>query len=419
MAESLKLLGRVRSRVCILPLICDTNQGNDHSMVRWVRGPDGTFRHDFSIFEAYLDLILKHQGAPTIVCLFVWDTYLDGGRGGAEQWAADAVKAGREGHEGRGPLVSLLDPATGKVEKHALPPYREPKSEPLWRPVFDGIRERLRKRGLTKAAMVGISTDNMPSKEVVEFFRKLCPGMPWVNHSHPYRTKIRTRPVGYASAVWSGGYFANREKFERLYGWRRAEWAVHFPRSTGDSFPQTHWRFMGEMNITGKQRGFARLGADFFGVFPARRGRRSNTLSARFPKTSWRNLDIRTCLLAPGAKGPVATARFEMIREGLQACEARITLEQALADESLRAKLGDALAARCRRVLDERLLAMLRGVSSLRGRSVWTQHAYASTGWWQAPAVVGSHWFIASNWQDRLEALYSAAGEVQRKLKAQ
>ena len=415
-AESLELLGQVGSKVCTLLLICDTNQGNDESMVRWIKQADGSYKHDFSILEKYLGLVLAHQGKPEVVCLYVWDTYLEGGRGGPEQWAGQAVKDGRKAHDGNGPIVSLLDPATGKVAKHALPKYADPASEALWRPVMDGVRKRLAAAGLTEAAMIGISTDNIPGEGVVDFFKKVCPRMPWVNHSHPYRTSIRKAPVGYSSGVWSGGTFANRKEFERMYGWRRAERAAHHPRSTGDNFPQTTWRFMGEMNITGRQRGFSRLGADFFPVLANRRGRNAGKLAARFPKSSWRNLNVINCLLAAGTDGPVATARFEMIREGLQACEARIFIEQALLDEASRAKLGDELATRSRKVLDERVLNMLRAVSTLRGRSAWTQHAYASTGWWQGPGVVGSHWFISSGWQDRLAELYAAAGEVEVKL---
>jgi len=353
------------------------------------------------------------------VCVYVWDTYLDGGRGGPERFARDTVKEGRKAHQGKGPLVSLLDPATGKVQKLALPQYRDPASVKLWEGLFDEIRRRLDKRGLLKASMIGISTDNLPAKEVVALFKKICPGMPWVSHSHPYRVRVYDVPAGFASGVWRGGRFANGASFSRMYGWQREELAVHHPRSLRDLFPPTTWRFAGEMNITGRQRGFARLGRDFFTVFKDRRGRARGTLSSRFPKTSWRNLDINTCLLAPGARGAIATGRFEMLREGLQACEARILIEQALADDARRARLGAALAKRCQTILDERLLAMLRAVSTLRGRGVWTQHAYASTGWWQAPGIVGSQWFVGSDWQGRCEALYAAAAEVEKKLQAQ
>ena len=74
----------------------------------------------------------------------------------------------------------------------------------------------------------------------------------------------------------------------------------------------------------------------------------------RFPKSSWRNLDIRTCLLAPGETGPISTGRFEMLREGLQMCEARIAIERALTDEALKKKLGAQLAERCGKLMTER-----------------------------------------------------------------
>ena len=86
------------------------------------------------------------------------------------------------------------------------------------------------------------------------------------------------------------------------------------PRRLWDRFCPTTYRFIGEMNATGKRRGFARLGGDFFPVGTDRRGRRVGALASRFPKTSWRQLNILTSLLEAGQEGPVATARFEMLR---------------------------------------------------------------------------------------------------------
>ena len=55
-------------------------------------------------------------------------------------------------------------------------------------------------------------------------------------------------------------------------------------------------------------------------------------------------LDIQTALLAPGKAGAVPTARFEVLREGLQECEARIAIDKALVSADKRIKLGPALA---------------------------------------------------------------------------
>ena len=51
-------------------------------MVRWIKQPDGSYKHDFTILQKYLDMVVKIQGKPKVVCLYVWDTYLEGGLSG-------------------------------------------------------------------------------------------------------------------------------------------------------------------------------------------------------------------------------------------------------------------------------------------------------------------------------------------------
>jgi hypothetical protein len=414
--QSAALLAQLDSDVVNIPLICETNLGNEQSMVRWIAQEDGSYRYDFSVLDRYLDVVEKHRAKPMVICLYVWDTYLDGGRGGAVRHAAQTVKDARNAHAGKGPIVSVLDPSTGKIEKRTLPPYADEASEALWRPLMHQLRQRLAKRGLDKAMMIGMSTDNVPTDAILALFKKIDPNLQWVNHAHPTRTNLGDVKVGYTSGVWRGGTFPKDPSEGRLYGWKKDWLQVHHPRNTRNHFPMTTWRFMGEMNTAGNQRGFARIGAEFWWVIVNRRGQRTGTLSARFPQSSWRNLDIHTSILAPGPQGPVATTRFEMMREGLQASETRIYLEGVLTDEALRAKVGEDLARRCQDILDARTRAMLRSLSTLRMTGVWTKYAYVSNAWWQTPGVLGSQWFAACDWQQRLADLYDVAAEVQQKL---
>jgi hypothetical protein len=279
------------------------------------------------------------------------------------------------------------------------------------------LRERMKKRGLEKEMMLGMSTDNMPTEPVIALFKAIAPGIEWVSHGHVMPDSLHGVPVGYLSGVWRGGIFAQDPSLGHSYGWKRPDLKVHHPRSMFDSWPACTFRLLGELNITGQQRGFARLGADFWPVLKGKRAWGVQSIAARFPKTSWRNLDIHMTLLAPGPEGAVSTARFEMIREGLQECEARIFIEDALTDDKLRAKLGDDLAARAQKLLDDRVRAMRRGVSTLRANiDLWTTFAYIDNTWWQAPGIVGSQWFVESDWQGRTEGLYSIAAEVAAKV---
>ena len=93
--------------------------------------------------------------------------------------------------------------------------------------------------------------------------------------------------------------------------------------------------------------------------------------------------------------GAVPTVRLEMIREGLQECEARIYVEKALLDEGLKAKLGEALAVKCREALDERIRAVVLGS---RGEHV------------------GYMWYLATGTLARSRALYEMAARVRKAL---
>ena len=74
------LIGETGSRVVYVPLICQTNFGNEQSMVRWIKkGRRGTYDYDFSVMDKYLDLAEKNMGKPKIVVFNVWDVYLTPG----------------------------------------------------------------------------------------------------------------------------------------------------------------------------------------------------------------------------------------------------------------------------------------------------------------------------------------------------
>ena len=139
------------------------------------------------------------------------------------------------------------------------------------------------------------------------------------------------------------------------------------------------------------------------------------SIAARYLKSYWNNLNINIHLLARGEKAPVATARFEMMREGIQECEARIFIEHALTNKTLRGKLGDDLTQRCQEILDTRARFIRRGISTYVASGHYQDWAMGRSTWWQAPGVFGSHWYISSGWETRVKALYDVAAEVARK----
>jgi len=182
-----------------------------------------------------------------------------------------------------------------------------------------------------------------------------------------------------------------------------------------DPWPGTFWRGAGEINISGSQRGFGRLGADFWDAVKDKNGRRMGRVQQRYPQSYWGNLDLRCSLLAPGPEGALATARYENLREGVQECEARIFLEQALTDPASKARLGADLAGRAQALLDERTLAVERGLANF---DVNCRSYSVPWNWIWQQGINGHAWFQSSGWRQRAAALYSLAAEAAKKLGA-
>ncbi len=429
--SSLKLLGQVGSKTAYIPLICETNLGNAETMVRWIDRGEGSYRYDFSIMDRYLDLVEKHQGKPAVVCFYVWDTFL--GPVGGYRWGQDRFKAGHTAYGNRGPEVSLLDPGTGKVTKLQLPRHADPRSVKLWRPLLVAVRDRMKKRGWENVMTLGLVSDRVPRKETIAFFKEVLPKIPWAGNSHVILDKHRAEGLvlKYQSEVYDGNYVPDPSG-ARFYGWkspgrgrwRNIDWVAQFPRALHDGYPLTTFRFLGEINLLSGYFGFARMGADFWPVSEpgrARPGRRVRygKLSERYPKSSWSQLNIKTTLLEPGKNGAVTTARFEMLREGLQQAEARIFIEQTLDNKALRARLGEGLVKQCREVLDDRTRTIVRAVNPfIQDGDAAYYGAWATSGdcWWQAPGVVGYQWYLGSDWQECSAQLYEAAAQVAQAL---
>jgi hypothetical protein len=428
-ANSFTYLNEIGCRVVYVPLLAQTNWGNAESMVRWIEKGENQFEYDFSIMDRYLDLAEKIMGKPKLVIANVWDIYMipktgNPTRGGHNRMVNWMDSAGIE--RGGGPLVTFVDKATGKTSTGELPTHFDPRSKALWAPLMKQFMDRLKQRGLLDKFMIGVVTDAVPSRTDVELFAELAPGVPWVSHGHNgfgIDQKLQgVAKVGYQSCVWftrfADGILTHGATYpeKSLHGWNNPHLSTAFERNTGLlELPMTRWLHMAETNITGWQRGMGRIAADYWNVVRDKQGRRTGTVTSRFPNSMWMNLNICNPLLAPGPEGAVATTKFEAFREGIEAAEARIVIEQALVDDKLRAQLGADLVARAEKVLDERHLAMWKSLSNhkLAGTMFFQGNAWR----WTA-GTVGHNWFVLSPWQDRNEALYNLAEEITQKLAA-
>jgi hypothetical protein len=180
-----------------------------------------------------------------------------------------------------------------------------------------------------------------------------------------------------------------------------------FMRNMCDDWPITAYRLATELNISGGKRGVGRIGLDFWKCLKDKRGRVVGQVWERYPKASWRNLNITSCVTHPGKDGPIGTARFEMLREGLQECEARIFIEMAM--ES--GRLGPAASQGFKDLLTERD-AFHRKATGITGGSGWDM-------WnWQTNPPLAAYLAYGENgaWQQHSDRLYKAAAEAAKAL---
>ncbi|HOI55954.1 MAG TPA: hypothetical protein PLP01_11945, partial [Phycisphaerae bacterium] len=441
--RSLRLMGQSGNKTLYIPLICHTNSGNEASMVRWIRKAGGKYEYDFSLVEKYLDLALEQMGRPTLVVFQAWEVYLKAPDEPVvvKEGDSEYVRMEKEKERARwdlrekGPAVTALD--GGKAATVYLPKYGDPKSKGLWSPVWEGLRKRMAKRGLEGTMALGMLSDIWPSQEDAEFLRDVSGGLLWASHAHhgiTYGTK-GSFPFGkaaYDCNVWDFEWVADPSK-KRDYGWKEEVIVAVYHRF--EFCNKTTWTVLRndmEQNITGKQRGVGRIGADTWPALLDKRGRRAGTVADRYPQSYWHSLNVGSWMLAPGPDGPVSTARYEHFREGVQECEARIAIEQALTDASLKRRLGSDLAGRAQALLDERQRSLWKGLgvydAAMESQGVITgMRAYSGLAAFRDrkkyPSVAGHYWsadghtwFIASGWQDRTEKLFALAGEVAKKL---
>lgn len=439
-ARSMRLMHEVGVPVVYVPLIGQTNLGNEESIVRWVKTGEGTYDWDFAVMDKYLDLWTEHVGQPRVVCFIAWDIYLGGAGGGyKDTWGHNQQSVElRKKYIGKGPAVTFLNRQTGEAKTDFLPPYDEPTMKAAWTKLFTELRSRMAKRGWDKKMMVGLLSDDWPTTAERVFYDEVTGAMPWVSHSHVPVTRDGKQAdaggiivtaataqgsakvdrvgfrVGYHSAVLMDDFADRDPPLGSLGGWTRRDLGCYQPRYEYAQ-PCSRWREIMEFNITGFQRGISRGGADLWAAVRDREGRRVGTVEDRYPQSAWRNLDIPWCMFAPGPIGPASTNRYEALREGIQDCQARILIEEAMGDEAKKQKLGDDLAKRCEDLLVERTAYMLKAIGHLQINNQWG-HITGPEQICRQDGVFGHRWFVGSGWENRTRQLYQLAGEVSRKL---
>jgi hypothetical protein len=322
--QCLKLMKEAGSRNVEIELATDYHgqPGNSQTLVRWIKNGKNGYKHDFSILDKYLEMVKKSVGRPLPLRINCWPTIT----GGKKSKLLEGVAT----------EVTLLDPKTGKLERLNQPYPGSEESYRFWKPVVDGVRERIRKYGWEDVASMGHQAYCWsPTPKMVDVCHRIWPDAVWSYTAHNGTLGRKWKGsngaamlIRYSECVWTQGSLEPRGA-RQLVGrenqnlvWNSASRGKH-----GEDHPVARMRQLPEEMILRGHDGVGQLGA---GLFPLKSGRAGryyalgHTRGGLGPEASTRNI------LAPGPKGPVATERFEMFREGVQLCEAVIYLEKAL-----------------------------------------------------------------------------------------
>ena len=342
MGKSLALMAEAGSRQVFANLSVEYfgnrwMPSNAESLVRWIRQPDGSYKHDFTVFDKYLDMVAQYVGEPFPLQLNCWGELPGPGKAREGSWQ------GWGGVKG----VTLLDPATGKTECRAQPALGTEESYEFWRPVFDEILKRLKARNWLKVTALEWNTvyGGVP-EDVKDIARKLWPDGVWSLTCHDALGKDEL----FLNGVYDAGMPFVRGYRELLKP--RRSFTSFWGGSFGEAAPLADCRGIVEDMIMSGHDGLGRYGADLFPVKNAQ-GKYSY-MACGWPRNPRDSMGL--ALVYPGPDGPVATERYEMFREGVELCEALLFIERAIQEK----KLSAALQKRAERQLEDRSNAFIK-----------------------------------------------------------
>ncbi|MGD0898329.1 MAG: glycoside hydrolase domain-containing protein [Thermoguttaceae bacterium] len=323
MAKSLEAAGQLGNDIMYVPVMVGDHMGHQTGLIRWIKTEKG-LQPDFTAFEKYLDLYLKYCAPPKAIILYVWGngvTEVARGYEGAATPSSEVQK--------KQPLqVTQWDPATGNNTPVAVPSFLEEGAEAIWKPMLDGVHKIVLKRGWSeRVIMVGTGSDVRPGIKTGEIFRKWAPYARWDIYSHfsgdpaPGSAKgfFYKGPVIAGSAPGKQMAIGNLEVGVKEYPWSgytgvsQMEFLDMPLERSWTSDLSSPLVFLSLPLISGR---FARLGLDFW---PG---------DVKYSGLIWGAYPLQ--LMARGATGALPTVRLQMVREGVQNFEARLTIIEAM-----------------------------------------------------------------------------------------
>ncbi|MDD4888798.1 MAG: hypothetical protein PHU85_02620 [Phycisphaerae bacterium] len=324
MEKSFALLARVGNRLVNVTVVDRTQFGNDEGMVYWIRKADGSYAYDFKVFDRYMDLAQKYFPSLDYVALHVWHS------GGWETRKADQQNS-----------VTVVDEKTGAREHVQVPVFGTEESKKFWKPFLEAAQDRLAKRGLPKAMILGILSDGTAPKEVFTAFNAITPGgAKWMRgcHSGTYSDHPDALPGGGVTVLHEFCYGQPLEVAKPASPYYKQRWwpGTDYERmGNHDTGVALSWyRETGLTSLMRRTRGVGRICLDFFDVAGgAQRGGVGSSLTIynRWPQSSCaqREPSLKKMVWA-GPDGAATTMRYEAFCEGVQFAEALIVVSEAI-----------------------------------------------------------------------------------------
>jgi hypothetical protein len=351
-AEQMGFLAGIGNDDLWLSVFSRNAMGHERSWIAYTRDGDA-LKPDLRTVRRYAELYSRIVGKPHAVLLEIWNS------------------ARCRARPGRPPPAGVEVWVDGKPETVPIPGADG--SEKVWAPLLNDLRAMLREIGWSENLLVlGCADDIRPDIKTVRAMQQWAPAAKWAFWTHgrgdppPWDGKwiIAGMEVGHYEHLFCPSVGEDRpdgitggwDMEFREYATCRNYLPKYAPPSQYRSLPEGTVVHIGRTssNMTRSGSGFTRIALDFW---PVEIGdgvqEETRSLLLFYEPSPW-DIFFRNnsrSIVAPGTNGPVSTVRYEMLREGLQECEARIGIEQALAGGKVK---GD-LERRCRDLLRRRL----------------------------------------------------------------
>jgi len=334
MEKSFALMGAAGNDVLGVSAVGKNVFGDDPLVVFRREGKE--LKPELKFLRRYLEHYDRHAAPPQFLSLHVWSYGMyqrgEGRDGGKEEHRAETIPvivlksnppspsgrgAGGEGSE----LVPIEAPMFGK-----------PGTEATWQAVCDGVYEEMKRlKWNDTRLLLGTSGDTWPSEETVSFFQKIAPRAQWRVLTHGggcprwgVSDHERIQPNGMVV-----GYLEIARRLEN----HRVKLPEHpVPCNARDkvgSHPLTYRGLPMINTIVTNYDGICWKGIDYW-TFVTEGGMKRNALNSY---VHFGNMVGGTprAIATPGEHGAVATVQYEMLREGLQECEAALAVRRRLA----------------------------------------------------------------------------------------